>query len=131
VAVRAGAIGGWLCVFGVGVFLAACAKADDTAIQGQVQGLVRAGPTCPVERAGQICPPRPVAGQVQAEDARGAVVASTDTDAAGHYLLTVKPASYTLVVDVSGPFPRCPTTLVTVKAAVTSSVNIDCDTGIR
>src|SRR5438552_3559846 len=51
---------------------------------GVVTGRVTAGPTCPVERVGHPCPPRPVVADVQAR-AAGRVVASTRSRADGTY----------------------------------------------
>ncbi|HZT66712.1 MAG TPA: carboxypeptidase regulatory-like domain-containing protein [Acidimicrobiales bacterium] len=96
-----------------------------------VYGYVTAGPTCPVEQAGNPCPPKPVSGQVQAHDSGGATVASTTTDSSGGYALALAPGSYTLVVVTGSSFPRCPNTPVTVGSGAPSRVDISCDTGIR
>jgi hypothetical protein len=96
-----------------------------------VYGLVSAGPTCPVERAGQPCPPRPVAAAVDARDADGQIVASTRTDNAGRYALMLSPGTYTLVVDTGSSLPRCPSDSVVITAGPPLHSDISCDTGIR
>ncbi len=95
-----------------------------------VFGFVTAGPTCPVERSGQPCPPRPVGGRVEAE-AGGAVAGSADIGADGSYRLSLQPGAYTLVVQTGSTLPACPRTQVTVPAGQSVRADISCDTGIR
>jgi hypothetical protein len=107
-----------------------CAAATSAEVTGRVEGVVVAGPTCPVERAEQPCPPRPVSGEVRlVRD--GDVAAQVQTDSAGHYVLSAPAGHYLVVVDVGGPFPRCPVTPVDVGVVATVTANVDCDTGIR
>lgn len=94
-------------------------------------GYVTAGPTCPVERPDQPCPPRPVSARVDAQDGSGRTVASTHTDQAGRYSLGLAPGSYTLVAVTGSAFPRCPPTAVTVRSGAPTRADIGCDTGIR
>lgn len=94
-------------------------------------GYVTAGPTCPVERPEQPCPPRPVAAQVNAQDASGRTVATTRTDQAGRYSLSLAAGSYTLVTVTGATYPRCPPTSVTVRPGGPTRADISCDTGIR
>lgn len=96
-----------------------------------VRGRVTAGPTCPVERAGQPCPPDPVNAVVTASDGSGAIVGTTHTLPDGRYALGLKPGRYTITADPGHAFPRCPPSQVTVPAAVPVEVDIICDTGIR
>ena len=70
-------------------------------------------------------------GTVNLTNGKGATVASTHTDSAGRYSLSVPPATYTLTVDTGSQFPRCPPSDVTVKAAQRTRADVDCDTGIR
>jgi hypothetical protein len=96
-----------------------------------VKGTVMAGPTCPVERFDQPCPPQPVEGTVTAIDSRNHIAATTSTDADGRYALDLVPGRYTLQVAVDGPLPSCPDTAVTVTTGAPTTADIDCDTGIR
>jgi hypothetical protein len=96
-----------------------------------VRGRVTAGPTCPVERPEQPCPPNPVHGRVDALDATGRTVADVTIDASGRYAISLPPGQYTLRVRADGPFPRCPDTAVSVTEASPVTSNIGCDTGIR
>lgn len=93
--------------------------------------VVAAGPTCPVERPDQACPPNPVHGRVDALDGVGHTVGSATTDGEGRCAIALRPGAYTLRVVTAGPFPRCPDTSVTVTAEPTAPTDIDCDTGIR
>jgi hypothetical protein len=94
-------------------------------------GYVTAGPTCPVERPDQPCPPHPVAGQVNAQDASGHTVATTRTDQAGRYSLSLASGTYTLVAVTGTTYPRCQPTSVTVHSGGPTRADISCDTGIR
>ena len=96
-----------------------------------VVGRLTAGPTCPVARSDQPCPPNPVVARVEAVDPTGNVAGMTTTDDAGRYAIHLAPGSYTLHVGIDGPFPRCPESGVTVAPGPPITVNIDCDTGIR
>jgi hypothetical protein len=97
---------------------------------GVVMGRVTAGPTCPVERVGHPCPPRPVVAEVQAR-AGARVVASARSGADGTYRLELASGSYTLVAVTQNLLPRCTTLTVTVIPGQTTSADITCDTGIR
>ena len=96
-----------------------------------VFGSVLAGPTCPVERVGQPCPPEPVIATVFAQGLDGKTVAATDTSENGHYALTLEPGTYRVLVIKTSPFPRCPIAAVTVPSGTAVHVDINCDTGIR
>ena len=96
-----------------------------------VYGLVTAGPTCPVEQVGNPCPPRPVSAEVDVQDVDGHTSASTFTDSAGHYSLSVKPGSYTLVVVTGNSFPRCPREPALITSGAPLRADVSCDTGIR
>lgn len=128
----------WLATLAVAVTLGAGCGSSSPATRTTttfeptvVEGVVLAGPTCPVEQLGQSCPPVPVAGTVVAIDGDGSTIATTETDATGHYSIELAPGDYTLRVVVVGPFPSCPDTPVTVRPGAPTTANIDCDTGIR
>jgi hypothetical protein len=94
-------------------------------------GYVTAGPTCPVEKQGQPCPPRPFSTAIDAHNERGATVASTQGDSSGRYALDLSPGSYILVVVSYSGWPRFPAASVAVKPGAASRADISCDTGIR
>jgi hypothetical protein len=102
--------------------------------QGTVNGLVVAGPTCPVERADQPCPPKPVPDRlVVIETAGGAVVARVTTDQNGQFTATLPPGTYDLKVPPgSSLYPVQRTkSKVTVIAGQTVQVQVMLDSGIR
>jgi hypothetical protein len=96
-----------------------------------VYGLVTAGPTCPVQRVGQSCPPRPVVAEIDVRAPDGETVASTHTDSSGRYAVSVTPGAYTLVARTPTTFPRCPSHVITVRAGTPQRIDVSCDTGIR
>ena len=94
-------------------------------------GYVTAGPTCPVERPDQPCPPKPVSDEVDARNGGGSTVASATSGADGHYALRLAPGRYTLVVVTPSGWPHCPDTPVSVTTGSATRADISCDTGIR
>ncbi len=99
-----------------------------TRSSGIVQGRVLAGPTCPVERAGQPCPPRPVVGTVGLLDADGLARATATIAPTGDYRTAVAPGTYTVTVAGGA---HCATRTVTVTKGAVVRADITCDTGIR
>ncbi len=100
-----------------------------------ISGLATAGPICPVEKnpPDPSCAPRPVVGAtVVIRNASGAVIAQLATDPAGAFFADLEPGRYIVealpadgLLGTPGPQP------VTVEAGVTSTVQLDYDTGIR
>lgn len=120
------------------VGLAACGTVQATSTSpttpadiGVVIGRVTAGPTCPVERIGHPCPPRPLIGNEVQAHAGTRVVASTHTTADGTYRLQLTAGSYAIVTLVPNMLPRCPPHTVNVTAGRVTRTDVDCDTGIR
>ena len=94
-----------------------------------IQGVVQAGPTCPVEIAGSPCPDRPFPGTVRATG--GGINAQVATDDQGRFRLPLRPGSYLVtVVLTNGPATPVPQT-VDVKPGTFSQVTLEVDTGIR
>jgi hypothetical protein len=112
--------------------LAVVTACSDDASSGPVYpitGTVEAGPTCPVERPGQVCPPAPVKGTVMVIQ-HGKNVAITQTDAAGHFTVSLTSGDYQITVDSGAVMPRCePVALHVTDRPV--DLQIQCDTGIR
>ncbi len=103
--------------------------------QGTLHGTVVAGPTCPVERAEDPCPPKPVPGrEVEIASPAGKVVATETTDGQGHFQVVLAPGNYTVfVVGTTKALGsgRSATAQATVRAGLTTSVTLVLDTGIR
>jgi hypothetical protein len=108
--------------------LSACARGASE-ISGGVTGVVRAGPTCPVETPASPCPPATWTGTVRATSADGHVVES-QTDADGRYTLQLPPGTYTVVaVTPAGPPTGVPADITVVDTLV--DLDLEVDTGIR
>jgi hypothetical protein len=95
-----------------------------------VRGRVTAGPTCPVERVGHPCAPRPVRAVVEVL-ASARVVARARTRRDGTFALSIAGGSYTLAVRTPHPFPRCTPRNITLAPGSTSTIDLTCDTGLR
>jgi hypothetical protein len=70
---------------------------------GELTGTVTVGPTCPVERAGSPCPPRPLAIDLVAIGSDGKVAARFSSDARGRYHVILQTGSYTIRPAKPGP----------------------------
>jgi hypothetical protein len=118
------------------VALAACGSGGGiTVASGTLTGDVVAGPTCPVEQAENPCPPKAVANrEVKILAKSGQVVATTTTDAQGHFSVALAPGEYVVAVAiVSGQVGMRQTTPgdVTVASGQSAYIKIELDTGIR
>jgi len=72
------------------------------------------------------------AAAVQVRDANGRVVARVVTGAEGRFSASVPPGEYTLEVDVGhAVLPRCGSAHAIVKEGHISSVELECDSGMR
>jgi len=141
---------GALLAFGLALALAGCASitvsgsgatgtttpgAGMSGTQGTLAGDVVAGPTCPVERAEDPCPPRAVPNrEVVILGSNNAVVATTTTDSKGHFSVALAPGSYTVSVPMQqgqiGMGQESDVKANVITGQVTT-VKIMLDTGIR
>lgn len=112
-----------------------------SAVPGEsgVEGVVLAGPTCPVERIDSPCPDRPVSltlGFYTATHSTPAVpVATATSDAGGRFRLALPPGTY-IVQRACGPqncaqFPSVKPVMVEVQAGRFTNLTVNADTGIR
>ena len=114
--------------------LAACATGATNAPAPResgirVTGTVTSSPACPgPQRADSPCPPRPVAGAPVELAANGSVVASTTTDATGHFQLTVQAGSYEITARNVGYQSRA---TQTIQVAGPMEVDLVVDSGMR
>jgi hypothetical protein len=95
-----------------------------------VSGTVKAGPTCPVERVGQPCSPKPFITTIKATVGTR-LIASTTSTADGRYHFELPAGDYTISASGTSLLPRCDPKQVNVVAPTDVVVNISCDTGIR
>ena len=98
-----------------------------------IQGMVQAGPTCPVERIDSPCPPRPLEATVVVRDTSGAEVTRFHSGADGRFKVDLAPGSYSIVgLNIgTGFLPRPIPTSVTVTQGTYTSINVRYDSGIR
>jgi hypothetical protein len=97
-----------------------------------VEGTVTASPTCPVERADQPCPPRPIETDLRLVRADGSIAARGRSGSDGRFRIEVTPARYRLEADdPEGPGRGCTPGDVVVDAGGFTHADIGCDTGIR
>lgn len=102
-----------------------------------VQGSVRFGPVCPVERIppDPLCAPRPGAAHIQLLGVNGRPAAEGDAGGDGRFSIPVGPGTYVVsaIAPTPGPGRGCEVepAKVTVVAGSFSAVAVTCDTGIR
>jgi hypothetical protein len=96
-----------------------------------IQGVVLAGPRCPVAIAGSPCPDRPFPGTVLATRTGGGS-SQVKTDDQGRFRLALEPGTYvvTLMLSNTGP-PTAKPVSVTVIQGKFTQVTLAVDTGIR
>lgn len=98
-----------------------------------VRGTVLAGPTCPVERAGESACVRAVAGAtIVALDPAGHEIDRVVSDSSGAYFMPLPPGTYEVVPQaVQGLMGVAPRTPVDVTSGPPTELNLEYDTGIR
>jgi hypothetical protein len=101
------------------------------ALDSGISGLTVAGPQCPVEIAGQPCPPKPVSARVAVQDAAGQQLTAFDSDAQGRFRLPLSPGAYVLVSSGDPGGPLLKPVQVTVLAGQYVELQLMLDTGIR
>jgi Carboxypeptidase regulatory-like domain len=103
--------------------------------QGTLAGDVVAGPTCPVERAEDPCPPKAVPNrEVRILAANGAVAVTVTTDAKGHFSVALAPGTYTVSVPMKQGLigmRQMNDVKASIVAGQVTTVKIELDTGIR
>jgi hypothetical protein len=104
--------------------------------RGRLTGLVKIGPNCPVERAGQPCPPPPGAFAARKivvyDEQHGRLLFTVDIDEQGNYAIDLVAGRYVVdfkgsKLDRSSDVPK----LVEILPNATTTLNISIDTGLR
>ena len=95
----------------------------------KVSGRVLAVPCAPVEKAGESCAGRPVAG-LDLDFVAGSNVTKAITDSSGYYAVELAPGTYAVKMKsymrvISGPLS------ITVAAGSSTTINYVLDSGIR
>ena len=112
--------------------LTGCASnASAPARAGTVSGVVLSAPSCPVERIGSPCPPRPVP-RADVTALRGeTVVAHVRADDHGRFTIRLSAGDYTIVARMVGGLGTSASAPVTVSADGVATVTLTVDSGIR
>jgi len=100
-----------------------------TPINARVSGRVLAVPCAPVEKAGETCAGRPVAG-LELDFVAGSNATPAITDSTGNYTVELAPGTYAVKMKsymrvISGPLS------ITVAAGTSTTINYVLDSGIR
>jgi hypothetical protein len=103
---------------------------DGSGYSGVVTGYVLTAPTCPVQRVGQECPPRPVSGSAVVAVDGTAIRGSTRTDSAGFFHLTLPHGRYVIKATNVGGYPSIAAENVNVSGAPVH-ITLILDSGIR
>ena len=97
---------------------------------GVVTGYVLTAPTCPVQRVGQECPPRPVSGSTVVAADGATTRASTRSDGAGAFHFTLPDGRYVITATNVGGYPSTASENVSVSDAPVH-ITLILDSGIR
>lgn len=97
---------------------------------GVVTGYVLTAPTCPVQRVGQECPPRPVSGAMIVAADGATTRGSTRTDRTGAFRLTLSHGRYVITAANVGGYPSTVSENVSVLDAPVH-ITLILDSGIR
>jgi hypothetical protein len=97
-----------------------------------IRGVVKLGPTCPVESLTSPCPDRPFQGDVRATASDGSTT-TVSTDAQGGFTMNLRAGTYVVAaVSSSGGGPPTPVSqTVQVRTGSYKRVTLEVDTGIR
>ncbi len=103
---------------------------------GRLSGIVKIGPNCPVEQAGQPCPTPPSAYALRKilvyDEQRTRLLYTVDIDSQGLYFIDLVPALYLIDfrgvgLDRSFDVPKT----IEIHANNVTTLNISIDTGLR
>jgi hypothetical protein len=102
-----------------------------SAADATVAGRVVSAPSCPVEREGSPCPPRPVSGGSVVALSAGRVIASTHTSASGRFRLRLQPGRYLIRATNVGGLATTAEQAVVAESGITAQLTLTVDSGIR
>lgn len=99
---------------------------------GYVQGQVLLSPVCPVERIPPLpeCAPKGYSSFVNITGVHNFFV-QLHTDTSGVFRTLLPEGTYTVSIHQTTLYPRCSTETIVVGSAGTTTVTIECDSGIR
>jgi hypothetical protein len=99
-----------------------------------LEGIVTVGPTCPVMTENDPkCADKAYVAPFGLRDGAGQMVLRFASDAKGHFKVSVRPGTYTLIPQTPGGamLPRASVRDVTLQDGVTTKVAVQYDSGIR
>lgn len=100
-------------------------------IQSGIYGKAILGPTCPVERPGEVCS-KPYQGVIVVKNSdKTREVTRFVTDSDGLFRVKLQPGKYYLAIDPKNRLPFLKEQLVEVKPDQFTEINLSLDTGIR
>jgi hypothetical protein len=108
-----------------------CPEDCGTAASSGITGIIMLGPTCPVQRIGEVCE-RPYAATVVVKSAGSEITRFTSGDD-GRFTVELPPGTYELepLTEGGAMLPRGAPQTVVVQAGQLTNVTITYDTGIR
>ncbi len=127
----------WIRLVALAIILVACQQpaSSSAAALARVEGMVEAGPVCPVEREppDPACAPRPVAGaEIVVVAGDGSDVARVSSDEDGTFVVDLLPGIYELVGQpVEGLMGVPAPVTIDVGPAGVGEIVLAYDTGIR
>lgn len=119
-----------LAVLAAAVVLTACGPVADGGSAVVVTGQVLSAPSCPVERVGQPCPPRPVPDALVVAVIGNEKRGETTSDQRGQFRLMLPAGRYTIRATSPGGYASTASEDVTVSTAPVQ-VTLTVDSGIR
>jgi len=97
-----------------------------------IEGIITAGPACPVTQAGVPCPDPPYPGTLTILAENGQTrVATVTADDSGYYKVLLEPGTYIIHPESPGILPRAGDVVVVVLPDRFTPQDIVYDTGIR
>lgn len=122
-------------VLGVAHFFASLEKTRNDAASkaGGINGVVTAGPVCPVQRAGDAsCGDKPVRANIIVKNKKDDVVKNIESREDGSFSVRLSPGNYIIYNDINGRgLMGAKPEFVTVEDGKSAEVTIRIDTGIR
>ena len=96
-----------------------------------IEGVVRSGPSCPVEQEGVECPDRPVEVDLRIRDGDGNVVSSLRSGRDGRFRVELAPGQYVVEALPEGEAVSAKPVDVSVVDGTFSDAIVAVDTGVR
>jgi len=113
------------------LLLATCSMQQPKSPDSGMEGQVLTGPMCPVMQQGQLCPDQPYQATLTVNSLDGGKTAQVQTDANGHFKISLAPGTYILHPESPNGMPHATERTFTVSAGKLTPLTIHYDSGIR